>query len=251
MAYQMGTLISFLPAFLLSGFIYSISNMPRVIQFIALFVPARYFINISKGVFLKGIGLRILWPDFLLLCGYGASCFLSQPQTAAEGGLIMRQRLRCIIRKEFIQALRDPRMRGMLLMPPLIQLLIFGYAVNLDVDTAEHRLDGSGPHAGEPRSAAPNSRARGDSSSRRLRETTPDAGSAGPRTGGRRGPRAARFRARCRPRPAHQRAGAVGRNEFEYGVAGLRIMRARRSRRYSRGDARQRSASARAWSPAL
>ncbi len=48
----------------------------------------------------------------------------------------MRQRLRSIIRKEFIQALRDPRMRGMLVFPPLIQLLVFGYAVNLDVDTA-------------------------------------------------------------------------------------------------------------------
>jgi ABC-2 type transport system permease protein len=48
----------------------------------------------------------------------------------------MRQRLRAIIRKEFIQALRDPRMRSMLLIPPLMQLLIFGYAVNLDVDTA-------------------------------------------------------------------------------------------------------------------
>ena len=48
----------------------------------------------------------------------------------------MRQRLGSIIRKEFIQALRDPRMRGMLLIPPLMQLLIFGYAVNLDVDTA-------------------------------------------------------------------------------------------------------------------
>src|SRR5580698_3842746 len=48
----------------------------------------------------------------------------------------MRQRLRRIIRKEFIQALRDPRMRSMLLVPPLIQLLVFGYAVNLDVDTA-------------------------------------------------------------------------------------------------------------------
>jgi ABC-2 type transport system permease protein len=48
----------------------------------------------------------------------------------------MRQRLRSIIRKEFIQALRDPRMRSMLFIPPLLQLLIFGYAVNLDVDTA-------------------------------------------------------------------------------------------------------------------
>ena len=48
----------------------------------------------------------------------------------------MRQRLRAIVRKEFIQALRDSRMRGMLIFPPLIQLLVFGYAVNLDVDTA-------------------------------------------------------------------------------------------------------------------
>jgi ABC-2 type transport system permease protein len=48
----------------------------------------------------------------------------------------MRQRLRRMIRKEFIQAFRDPRMRSMLFIPPLLQLLIFGYAVNLDVDNA-------------------------------------------------------------------------------------------------------------------
>ena len=49
----------------------------------------------------------------------------------------MRQRLRCIIRKEFMQVLRDPRMRAILVFPPLMQLLIFGYAVNLDVNTAQ------------------------------------------------------------------------------------------------------------------
>jgi ABC-2 type transport system permease protein len=48
----------------------------------------------------------------------------------------VRQRLRRIIRKELIQVGRDPRMRAMLFMPPLIQLLIFGYAANLDVNTA-------------------------------------------------------------------------------------------------------------------
>ena len=74
-AYQLGALASFLPSFLLSGFIYSISSMPRIIQAIALFVPARYFINIAKGSFLKGTGLALLWPDFLLLCGYGAMMF--------------------------------------------------------------------------------------------------------------------------------------------------------------------------------
>ncbi|MGA3186833.1 MAG: ABC transporter permease [Bryobacteraceae bacterium] len=49
----------------------------------------------------------------------------------------MRQRLRRIMRKEFLQVLRDPRMRAMLFMPPLIQLLIFGYAANLDVNSAK------------------------------------------------------------------------------------------------------------------
>lgn len=46
----------------------------------------------------------------------------------------MRQRLRVIIRKEFLQALRDPRLRAMLIGPPLIQLIIFGYAANMDVE---------------------------------------------------------------------------------------------------------------------
>ena len=48
----------------------------------------------------------------------------------------MWQRLRVIIRKEFIQALREPRMRFILIMPPLVQMIIFGLAVNLDVENA-------------------------------------------------------------------------------------------------------------------
>jgi ABC-2 type transport system permease protein len=75
MAYQMGTLTSFLPAFLLSGFIYPISNMPWIIQGIALFVPARYFINILNGLFLKGVAFSLIWFNFLLLVAYGAIMF--------------------------------------------------------------------------------------------------------------------------------------------------------------------------------
>jgi hypothetical protein len=48
--------------------------------------------------------------------------------------MFARGRLMEIIRKEFRQAFREPRMRGMLFMPPLIQLFVFGFAVNLDVD---------------------------------------------------------------------------------------------------------------------
>jgi len=69
-AYQMGTLTSFLPSFLLSGFIYPISNMPWIIQMFSFVIPARYFIDITKGIFLKGLGLRLLWFDLLLLILY-------------------------------------------------------------------------------------------------------------------------------------------------------------------------------------
>src|SRR5215471_20217388 len=48
----------------------------------------------------------------------------------------MWERIRVILRKEFIQALREPRMRLLLFVPPLVQLVVFGFAVNLDVDHA-------------------------------------------------------------------------------------------------------------------
>ena len=69
-AYQMGTLTSFLPAFLLSGFIYPLANMPWIIRVISVIIPARYFIDMTKGIFLKGTGLQLLWFDLLLLIVY-------------------------------------------------------------------------------------------------------------------------------------------------------------------------------------
>ena len=74
-AYQMGVLSSFLPAFLLSGFVYSIETMPRVIQVITRIVPARYFVTILKAVFLKGAGVRILWEELAFLALYSAIVF--------------------------------------------------------------------------------------------------------------------------------------------------------------------------------
>jgi ABC-2 type transport system permease protein len=75
MAYQMGTLLSFLPTFLLSGFIYPIGSMPRVIQVVSLIVPARYFMEVSRGIFLKGIGIQLLWFNLLLLIVYAGVVF--------------------------------------------------------------------------------------------------------------------------------------------------------------------------------
>src|SRR5579885_3433711 len=75
-AYQMGVLSSYLPAFLLSGFIYSIDTMPKVIQAVTAVVPARYVVTIMKGVFLKGVGLKFLWMEMAFLTIYAAAVFL-------------------------------------------------------------------------------------------------------------------------------------------------------------------------------
>ncbi|HUP04170.1 MAG TPA: ABC transporter permease [Bryobacteraceae bacterium] len=66
-AYQMGMLTTFLPGFLLSGFVFAIDTMPRWIQLISIVVPSRYFITILKAVFLKGAGWAILWPQLAYL----------------------------------------------------------------------------------------------------------------------------------------------------------------------------------------
>ncbi len=76
LAFQVSVISSFLPAFLLSGFIFSIENMPRVIQAVTYVVPARYFVAFLKGVFLKGTGLDILWTEVALLAAYALVLFL-------------------------------------------------------------------------------------------------------------------------------------------------------------------------------
>ena len=77
LAYQMGMLSSFLPGYLLSGFLYSIGNMPKVIQVVSYLVPARYFIKIINAVFLKGIGFGALYVEVLLLAVYAGIVFLA------------------------------------------------------------------------------------------------------------------------------------------------------------------------------
>lgn len=56
-----------LPNILLSGYIYPIANMPPIIQVFTYLVPARYFIVILRGIFLKGVGSGVLWPQVLAL----------------------------------------------------------------------------------------------------------------------------------------------------------------------------------------
>ena len=72
LASQLAMMLTFLPSFLLSGFIFSIVNMPRPIQWITYLVPARYFIAMLKGIYLKGVGPGDPGGDIVLLTIFAA-----------------------------------------------------------------------------------------------------------------------------------------------------------------------------------
>jgi ABC-2 type transport system permease protein len=72
MASQMAILASFLPTFMLSGFTYEIFNMPQFVQLVTYLFPARYFIVILRGIYLKGVGIPELWPNILALVIFAA-----------------------------------------------------------------------------------------------------------------------------------------------------------------------------------
>lgn len=60
-----------LPMVFLSGFVFPIENMPRVVQAVTYAVPLRYYLVIVRGIFLKGVGLEVLWPQIVALMGWG------------------------------------------------------------------------------------------------------------------------------------------------------------------------------------
>ncbi len=69
----MATFLVFMPSILLSGFMFPVSSMPELFQWITLLNPLRHFLVIVRGLFLKGIGLDVLWPQYLALLVIGAT----------------------------------------------------------------------------------------------------------------------------------------------------------------------------------
>ena len=70
-AMMTSTFFFLVPMIYLSGFIFPIENMPRVIQWVTTLIPLRYFLVIVRGIFLKGVTFRVLWPQFLALALWG------------------------------------------------------------------------------------------------------------------------------------------------------------------------------------
>jgi ABC-2 type transport system permease protein len=69
----MATFLVFMPAILLSGFMFPVSSMPEIFQWITVLNPLRHYLVIVRGLFLKGIGLDALWPQYLALLAIGAA----------------------------------------------------------------------------------------------------------------------------------------------------------------------------------
>jgi len=67
MANQVAIMTTYLPSLLLSDFVFPVVNMPEILQYITLIVPARYFIDILSGIYLRNLGFAYLWPSMLVL----------------------------------------------------------------------------------------------------------------------------------------------------------------------------------------
>jgi ABC-2 type transport system permease protein len=74
-AFQLAMLSSFLPALLLSGFVFAIENMPLPVQGITYLFPTRHFVTILKGIFLRGVGMEVLYAEVGWLAVYAVLIF--------------------------------------------------------------------------------------------------------------------------------------------------------------------------------
>jgi ABC-2 type transport system permease protein len=70
-AMMTSTFFFLMPMMYLSGFVFPIENMPSIIQPVTYLMPLRYFLVIVRGIFLKGVGLEVLWPQAAALAGWG------------------------------------------------------------------------------------------------------------------------------------------------------------------------------------
>ncbi len=72
LATQVAMVATYLPALLLSGFLFDIASMPRALQRVTYLIPARYFVTVTRGIFLKGVGVEALWAQGLSMILFAA-----------------------------------------------------------------------------------------------------------------------------------------------------------------------------------
>jgi len=73
LAFQIVLIMTFLPSFILSGFIFPIASMPAPVQAVTYIVPARYFLSALRGIVLKGVGISVVWGSLVALAIYATA----------------------------------------------------------------------------------------------------------------------------------------------------------------------------------
>jgi ABC-type multidrug transport system permease subunit len=159
LATQMALIATLLPAMLLSGFLFEIAAMPKVLQAITYAGPRPLLRGGHPGDHAQGRGPRgALGPvgsSWSLRRGGAGAGHAGLPEGGGVRGLGL-DRMQPTLRKELRQIFRDPRMKRLIFVAPVIQLVVFGYAVNTDiretplflVDHDRRRVSGAGgrPH---------------------------------------------------------------------------------------------------------
>lgn len=69
-AMQAAMVATYLPALLLSGFLFDIAGMPWILRLVTYLIPARYFVTVTRGVLLKGVGAGVLWPQAVFMLAF-------------------------------------------------------------------------------------------------------------------------------------------------------------------------------------
>ena len=69
----MSMFMFFLPALMLGGLLFPVDNMPHWVQVLSYVDPIRHFLIVVRGIFLRGAGFDIVWPQLLWLAGLGVS----------------------------------------------------------------------------------------------------------------------------------------------------------------------------------
>ncbi len=90
LATQMAMVATYLPAFLLSGFMFAISVMPKPLQAFTYLVPARYFLVVTRGIFLKGVGVHVLHVQGLLMIAFAVLGLCARRARLPQGDPLMR-----------------------------------------------------------------------------------------------------------------------------------------------------------------
>ena len=145
-ASQIALIATLLPALMLSGFIYDIRSMPIALQYITYALPARYFVTLLQTLFLAGDIWSVILPNAAILAVMAVRSDGGRARHDAQATGVRRAmqetilRILALIRKELLAILKDPRSRVILVLPPIFQTLMFGYAATFDLNRVPYAV---------------------------------------------------------------------------------------------------------------